>query len=105
MRTVAPKWLFSKAYAEIWRLDDPEKTPLELPGFRIFPYMHMGNGHHHGDPGAEFYFDENYEIYVLRRAKFHEMPMGHWSLRWTLDSSDSLETSELTVDLFTDDEI
>jgi hypothetical protein len=99
--TVPPLWLFSKARFSFWKLGDATHTPQEVPGLRIFPYMHMNGGHHHST-AYEFSFDSGTTSYQVKNMAFTEMD-GCWSLRWTTESQDdsSASTELLAVTVFT----
>lgn len=97
MGEVPQKWVYSKAYIIVWEKGDLKRTPVEIENFRIFPYMHMANGHHHST-GYNFFFDPTGRTYVFRRVAFLNM-RGRWSLRWTTDSKDLKETSHLLTEI------
>lgn len=93
MGEIPQKWLYSRALIVLWNKSDSNQTPVQVPDFRVFPYMHMKNGHHHSAE-YDFYFDSEQQAYVFRRVAFRAMP-GCWSLRWTTDLDDFQETSAL----------
>lgn len=95
--TTPPLWFYSQAQMMLWKKGDPQHTPQTVPGFRVFPYMHMSNGHHHST-AYDFSLDSETLWYSISKIAFVEMP-GCWSLRWTTDSVDSLETSMILMDI------
>lgn len=92
MREVPQKWRYSLATVATWEKGDPMHTIVQIPGFRVFPYMHMINGHHHST-GYEFAYEEELGMYVIRRVAFQKMP-GCWSLRWTTAEGDQKSSSQ-----------
>ncbi len=97
MGEVPQKWIYSKAIITTWLKGDSKHTPVEIPHFRVFPYMHMNNGHHHST-GYEFLYDSLESVYVVQRIAFQQMP-GCWSLRWTTDTKDQKNSSHLITNL------
>ncbi len=95
--TIPPLWLYSQAQMMLWKKGDPQHTPQTVPGFRVFPYMHMSNGHHHST-AYNFSLDSETLWYSISKIAFVEMP-GCWSLRWTTDSVDSLEKSQTLLEI------
>ena len=95
--TIPPKWLYSKAQFTIWKNGDSQHVPQEIAGLRIFPYMHMSNGHHHST-SYEFAFNAETGVYQIEKVALTEMD-GCWSLRWTVDATDTLETSQLLLNI------
>jgi hypothetical protein len=93
--TPPPLWIRSNATVQVWKKGDATHVPQVIPNFRIFPYMHMTSGHHHS-ASYTFVLDENTSTYEIKNLAFTEMP-GYWSLRWTTDSTDSFETSQLLL--------
>ncbi len=92
MGEIPQKWVYSQFETFVWEKGDKKHTPVLIPDFRIFPYMFMDSGHHHG-ASYEFQTDDSNSSYLLKRVAFQEMP-GCWTLRWTTHSSDSLEDSQ-----------
>ncbi|MCB9072256.1 MAG: hypothetical protein H6623_01445 [Bdellovibrionaceae bacterium] len=97
MQEIPLKWLYSSAAFVLWKKSDPSHQPQFLENFRIFPYMHMANGHHHST-GYQFEYDAISEHYVLHGMALMEMT-GCWSLRWTLQQNEDEATSQLLVDI------
>jgi hypothetical protein len=95
--TIPPLWLHSTANFVFWKKGDAQHVPQEISGLRIFPYMHMSNGHHHST-AYEFSFNSTAGAYQLAKVAFTEMK-GCWSLRWTTDTTDSLEASQLLLNV------
>lgn len=94
---VPQKWIYSKVLISTWEKGDKNHKAVEIPGFRVFPYMHMKNGHHHS-AGYEFNYAVNYEMYIVDRVVFQQMP-GCWSLRWTTEKEDSMKGSQLLINM------
>ncbi len=95
--TVPQKWVYSALIVTTWMKGDSNHVPVEIPDFRVFPYMHMINGHHHS-AGYEFFFDSANEYYVFRRVVFQQM-QGCWSLRWTVDDQDTKDSSQILFNI------
>lgn len=91
------RWILSKALIKIWLEDDPTHESLNLQGFRIFPYMHMQNGHHHST-SSQFEWNSQMELYEFSAASFQEMS-GCWTFRWTLTPTHDLSKSEFLIDI------
>lgn len=91
MREVSQKWVYSKAFVSVWAKGDHSQTPVFLNGFRVFQYMSMESGHHHG---GEYDFEklEAEGGYLLSKMSLHQM-RGCWALRWTFSEEDSMGTS------------
>ena len=92
MREVPQWWRYSVAAIKLRSVEDKDEERVHLEGFRVFPYMHMQGGHHHG-AAHSFEFDEDSELYLFSGVAFREMP-GCWSLRWTAFEADDEEQSE-----------
>ncbi|MCB0421612.1 MAG: hypothetical protein KDD61_11485 [Bdellovibrionales bacterium] len=85
------QWVYSQVAAKVWVAGEKEQTPVVIPGFRIFPYMMMSNGHHHSTR-YDYVGPDQDGTYLLRRMAFHKM-RGCWSLRWTTADEDLLDSS------------
>ncbi len=92
MQTVPQKWVYSKAFISLWRKGDVDESPVELEGFKVFPFMMMQNGHNHST-SYTFSYVEELKVYELSEFGFIAMK-GCWSLRWTLGDEINLESSE-----------
>jgi hypothetical protein len=97
MSEIPQGWIFSRASLYIWEQGDPLHQPVEIENFRVFPYMFMENGHHHST-GYEFAYDSSQEQYWIQRMAFQQM-RGCWSLRWTTEPQDELETSQTLLNI------
>lgn len=97
MGTVPQKWIYSKALITTWKKSDVDQKFATVPGFRIFPYMYMQNGHSHS-AGYEFFLDAADSVYVFERMAFQQMP-GCWTLRWTTDPEDLEESSQFLLNM------
>lgn len=86
------KWQYANAEFLIWKKGDSTHTPQKPEGLRIFPYMVMANGHHHGT-SYTFDFEVPTQKFILNSAALQSMP-GCWSLRWTTAADDGLESSQ-----------
>jgi hypothetical protein len=95
MKEIPQKWIYSKAYFKLWKKDDPSKTAVEVPNFRVFPFMHMENGHNHS-ASYEFDLDTQDKVYVFHKMSFRQM-RGCWTLRWTTLPEDTMESSKLLM--------
>lgn len=93
MGEIPQRWVYSKAYITAWKKKDSSQALVEIPSFRVFPYMHMINGHHHS-ASYEFGFDPASQVYTFDKVAFRHM-RGCWSLRWTTALEDSMGTSNL----------
>lgn len=95
MKERPQKWVYSKANFHVWLKGDSTHAPVYLDGLRLFPYMMMENGHHHG---AAYMFEEGSEVegYQLSQLALHGM-RGCWSIRGTFSEEDSMETSFLVT--------
>ncbi|MCB0408245.1 MAG: hypothetical protein KDD34_08580 [Bdellovibrionales bacterium] len=93
------KWIYSKGQFQIWKATDTERRSVQIEGFKLFPHMHMKNGHHHGT-SYDWGWDASLQAYVFKAMSLHEMP-GCWSVRWTL-GEETLEGSQLlfSIDSF-----
>ena len=91
-KEIPQRWIYSTAYLIVWKKGDKNHKPVEIPNFRVFPYMHMENGHHHS-AGYDFLYDEAEEAYLFRRVAFQQMK-GCWSLRWTTADKDLMASSK-----------
>ncbi|MCB0363577.1 MAG: hypothetical protein KDD35_12700 [Bdellovibrionales bacterium] len=97
MGEIPQKWIYSKAYISVWKKEDSHRAAVEIPNFRVFPYMQMKNGHHHST-AYDFFYDSASQTYVFRHVAFQSMP-GCWSLRWTTASEELEEASVLLKNL------
>ncbi len=90
---VPQKWIYSRAEFTIWRDGDASHASQNPAGLRIFPYMIMEDGHHHGT-SYDFSWNAEEEKFSLYNMSLQTM-RGCWSLRWTTtDTNDLLETSQ-----------
>lgn len=92
MGDVPQKWIYSKMQIRIWKKGDISHAPQKIENFRVFPYMFMKNGHHHS-ASYKFDWDSKAESYGLRAVVFQQMP-GCWTLRWTIQDSDTVDSSK-----------
>jgi len=99
MGEIPQKWIYSKAQFAIWKDGDANHLPQEIPGLRIFPYMLMTDGHHHG-ASYEFNYDQNLQQYVLKAVGLQSMP-GCWQLRWTTENTDDFTASAFLANIVT----
>lgn len=92
---VPPLWKASRAIVNVWKKGDANHVPVQLKDFRVFPYMNMVNGHHHGTSSQWSY---NAEIggYVLEAMTLQQME-GCWSLRWALNDHLDMNSSQLLM--------
>lgn len=97
MGAIPQKWVYSQAHFHIWAQGDKNHTPVHLPQLRVFPYMHMTNGHHHST-SYDFFYAQEEELYVLRRVALRQMS-GCWSLRWTTHTEDSKSDSDFLLNI------
>lgn len=94
---IPQRWVYSKAEIQIWQKGDRAHRPQKIEGFRIFPYMHMQNGHHHST-SYDFQWDPNTETYLVSGVAFQEMA-GCWSFRWTTSQEDRLVSSQFLMNV------
>ena len=92
MGEVPQRWIYSQAIIRTWLADDAEQTPVLLDGFRIFPFMHMNNGHNHSTY-HEFTQDPEFSESRLTKMAFQSMH-GYWTLRWTTGEGETLKGSQ-----------
>jgi hypothetical protein len=91
------QWHLSNVSLQIWKKGDSQQQPVQIQGLRIFPYMHMLGGMHHG---ASYQFSWNETLKSYRVFGFSMTQMkGCWSLRWTVEASDDFATSQKLIDI------
>jgi hypothetical protein len=95
MGEVPQKWIYSRALVRMWQNGDKNHVPVAIEGFRIFPYMLMTDGMHHIGT-YKFEYSSTEAAYVISGFSLQEM-MGCWSLRWTIESDDAVESSALAA--------
>jgi hypothetical protein len=81
----------------ICKKSDSSQQSLFIDEFRIFPYMNMLGGAHHG-ASYQWAWDPTAGEYKLYDFSLTQME-GCWSLRWTLDEEDQVSTSQKLVDI------
>ena len=91
--TIPQRWIYSRATIQIWQKGDASHTPVMIPDFRIFPWMHMASGHNHS-AGYNFFEDTDTQSYRLQELAFQQM-VGCWTLRWTTAGKDEEESSQM----------
>mgnify|MGYP001095359985 CR=1 FL=1 len=91
------KWRYSKATITFWEKADLKEKPIEIPNFKVFPYMNMKSGHHHG-ASHYFYFDKVLKTYTLEKMALQKM-MGCWSLRGTTGKPNAMDDSVWVMDV------
>lgn len=79
MREIPQKWIYSSAQVRVWEPGDQSRGGIEIPDLKIYPYMHMTNGHHHS-AAHRFSYNPEEQSYSLDQMAFRQMP-GCWSLR------------------------
>lgn len=89
---IPQKWIYSQAQIQTWKKGDTTHQPAVIENFRVFPYMHMTNGHHHST-SYEFSYDSQKGVYVLNRMALQEMA-GCWSLRSTTQEGEDPSLSQ-----------
>ncbi|MCB0392804.1 MAG: hypothetical protein KDD58_16055 [Bdellovibrionales bacterium] len=95
-RTPGKKKLYSAMDIQIWEKLDSLQTPVKIENFRVFTYMEMLNGHHHGG-SYEFTWNEQ-GFYTLNKMNLMAME-GCWQLRWTLSDEDEMSTSQKIMNI------
>lgn len=92
-----PQWRYSRAHILFWKKGDPAKTSLFMNNLRVFPYMQMLGGHHHG-ASYQWQWDAQNQIYVISAMALTQME-GCWTLRVTTASTDQMDSSSLLMEV------
>ena len=95
MGEIPQKWIYSKVSFVFWQKGDAHHKPVFIEDLRIFPYMHMENGHHHSTSYQEQWTDQTY---LVSAVAFQQM-RGCWSFRWTTEVDDALESSQALMNI------
>lgn len=95
--SLPPQWKYSKASLWIWKREDAAHQSVFLDRWRVFPFMQMVGGHHHG-ASYQFAWDAGSQRYILSQMALAQME-GCWSLRGTTESTDEKANSESLQDI------